>query len=161
MTKKKLNQTSKVAYLLITFTLFVTTNWYLSDLILEQVISGEAFSNQYFALNYVKNTGAAFSIMQNSPYLLIGVSSIALVALFTYIIKYSKTMSMLGIFWLSLFMSGIFCNLYERVAYGYVRDFFELLFINFPVFNISDIYINVGVFGVIILILKRTQLRRL
>ncbi len=36
---------------------------------------------------------------------------------------------------------------------GFVRDFFELTFISFPIFNVSDIFINIGVFGIIVLIL--------
>jgi len=50
-------------------------------------------------------------------------------------------------------LAGILGNLYERIALGYVRDFFDLAFVNFPIFNISDIFINIGVLGIIILIL--------
>ena len=41
--------------------------------------------------------------------------------------------------------------LYERIHFGFVRDFFKLNFIDFPVFNISDIFINIGVFVILIL----------
>jgi signal peptidase II len=161
MKKKNLNPWSKILYLFVTFAFFVTVDWYFSDLIVEKLIAGETIKNDLIHLNYVQNTGAAFSIMQDSTILLIIFSLAALIILFTYIIKYAKTMTMIGIFWLSLLMSGIFCNLIERVHFGYVRDYFELIPINFPVFNISDVFINIGVLAVIILLLKRTQIRQL
>ena len=65
---------------------------------------------------------------------------------------------MKSIFFVSLLTAGIAGNLHERIVFGYVRDFFELTFVNFPVFNISDIFINIGVIALIILILlKKTK----
>jgi len=49
--------------------------------------------------------------------------------------------------------------LYERIYFGYVRDFFKLNFINFPVFNISDIFINISVILLIIIIIKNKYLK--
>ena len=49
--------------------------------------------------------------------------------------------------------------MYERMAFGYVRDFFKLNFIDFPVFNISDIFINVGVIAIIVIILKNKYIK--
>ena len=61
-------------------------------------------------------------------------------------------------FFIALLSAGIAENLHERIIYGYVRDYFQLNFINFPVFNISDILINVGVIALIIMILiKKTK----
>ena len=65
---------------------------------------------------------------------------------------------MKSIFFVSLLTAGIAGNLHERIVFGYVRDFFDLTFVNFPVFNISDIFINIGVIALIILILlKKTK----
>ena len=61
---------------------------------------------------------------------------------------------MLTVFWIALLVAGIFCNLGERILLGYVRDFFKLNFVNFPVFNISDIFINVSVFAIVFIIIK-------
>ena len=83
---------------------------------------------------------------------------IALVLLALHVIKHIKTISLKAIFFISLLSAGIAGNLHERIVYGYVRDFFQLNFINFPVFNISDIFINIGVIALIILILiKKTK----
>lgn len=163
MARKKQTQNlwNKILYLFLTFGIFVFANMYCSDLIIHQIQSGLNINNDIFSLNYIQNTGAAFSILQDYPFLLISLSVIALVVLFSYIIRHAGTMSYIGIFWFVLMMSGIFCNLFERIQLGYVRDFINLNFINFPVFNFSDLLINISVFAIIILILKRTKLKQL
>ena len=163
MAKKKLPQNlwSKIIYLFLIFSIFVFANLYCSDLIVSQIQNGFQINNEIFSLYYVKNSGAAFSILHNYPFLLITFSVIALVVLFSYIIRHAGTMSYMGIFWTTVMMSGIFCNLYERVMLGYVRDFINLKIVNFPIFNISDILINLGILAIVILLLKKTQLKQL
>ncbi len=163
MSRKKQPQNLwiKILYLFLIFAIFVGTNLYYSDWIVNQIKTGLSINNSIFSLNYVQNTGAAFSILHNYPYILIVLSVLALVILFSYIIRHAGTMSYVGIFWLAVMMSGIFCNLFERVQLGYVRDFINLKFINFPIFNFSDILINIGVIAIVLLLLKRTQLKQL
>lgn len=153
-----MEKTSKFIYFIVCYVFFIFTDLYLSNIMVEQLTSGYRLSNPVFSLNYIKNTGAAFSILQDSRELLIILSMIALVLLALYVIKHIKSISLKSIFFISLLSAGIAGNLHERIAYGYVRDFFQLNFINFPVFNISDIFINIGVIALIILILlKRTK----
>ena len=96
--------------------------------------------------------------MTNAREALIILSVVAIVLLFGYVIKHIKSISMKSIFFISLLSAGIAGNLHERIVLGFVRDFFEFKFIDFPVFNISDIFINIGVIGLIILILlKKTR----
>ena len=153
-----MEKASKFIYFAVCYVFFIFTDLYLSNMMVEQLTSGYKLSNPVFTLNYIKNTGAAFSILQNSRELLIILSMIAIVLLALYVIKHIKTISLKSIFFISLLSAGIAGNLHERIVYGYVRDFFQLNFINFPVFNISDIFINVGVIALIILILlKRTK----
>ncbi len=159
--KQPQNLWSKIVYLFLTFGIFVFANLYFTDCIIHQIKNGISLNNNVFSLNYVQNSGAAFSLLQNYPILLIILSIVALVFLFSYIIRHAGTMSYAGITWLSVMMSGIFCNLYERVMLGYVRDFVSLNFIDFPVFNISDMLINISVIAIIILLLKRAQLKQL
>lgn len=148
-----MKKTNNLAYFCITFILFNLFNFYCSNLISLKLEQGMHFSNQIIHLNYVKNTGAAFSILQNSTNFLMILSIIAFCALFFYIIKNLNTLKMKEIFFLSILISGILGNFYERFFFGYVRDYFELTFINFPIFNISDTFINIGVFGIIVLLL--------
>ena len=83
---------------------------------------------------------------------------IALVLLALHVIHNLKSISLKSCFFIALLSAGIAGNLHERIIYGYVRDYFQLNFINFPVFNISDILINIGVIALIIMILiKKTK----
>lgn len=149
---------SKIVYLIVCFVFFLISDLYLSDLLVKNLMRGYAFSSNILALHFVKNTGAAFSLLKDSREFLIILSVVALVLLFGYIIKHVKSISMKGIFFASLLAAGIAGNLHERIAFGYVRDYFELKFVNFPVFNISDIFITIAVFALIILILiKKTK----
>ena len=110
-------------------------------------------SNPVFDLIFIQNTGAAFNILENSKIFLISFSAFAILAMIIYLIKNIQKASSFAIFWASLLIAGVFCNMYERIAYGYVRDFFKLNFINFPVFNISDIFINISVVAIVIIII--------
>ena len=147
---RKLN---KFLYFFVIFFLFTCFDFYFSNLFSHKLAQGWHFSNSLLNMIYVENTGAAFSILQNSTNFLIFISIIALLGLFYYVIKYAESIYMKEIFFLSFLTAGILGNLYERLFFGYVRDFFDLAFVNFPIFNISDIFINIGVVGIIILVL--------
>ncbi len=144
---------SKLTYFIVTLAFFSTINLYFSELITSKIAHGWDFSSVLFKIVYVQNTGAAFSILENATGILIVLSIIAIAALCYYALKQIENITPKEIFFLSFLISGIAGNLYERLVFGYVRDFFDLSFINFPIFNISDVFINIGVFGIIILIL--------
>ncbi len=149
---------SKIFYLIICFVFFLFSDLYLSNLLVAQINNGLRIHNPVFALNYVQNTGAAFSLLKDSREFLIILSCAAIVLFFVYVFRHLKSISMKSIFFISLLTAGIAGNLHERIILGYVRDFFDLTFVNFPVFNISDIFINIGVIALIILILlKKTR----
>ena len=137
------------------FALCVGIDSYLSDLLIGMVKHGNNLYNQVFALHFVKNTGAAFSILQNSTVFLSVLSTVALIAVFWFIFKNISSISYGGLTWLSILASGICGNLLERIYFGFVRDYIELTFCEFPVFNISDMFINLSVFAIIIMLLSR------
>ena len=110
-------------------------------------------------LIYVQNTGAAFSILENSQLFLIIFSIIAILTLLIYIYKNAEKFSTFACFWFAMLISGVFCNLHERMYFGYVRDFFKFNFVEFPVFNISDVFINISVLAIIVIILKNKYLK--
>lgn len=149
---------SKYVYLTVCFVFFLFCNFYLSNELVYNLTHGLKYSNEFLTLNYIKNTGAAFSLLKDARELLIILSVAALVLILLYIIKHIKSLSMKSIFFIALLSAGIAGNLHERIAFGYVRDFFQLNFVNFPVFNIADIFINIGVIALIIMILiKKTK----
>ncbi|MGV8172429.1 MAG: signal peptidase II [Candidatus Woesearchaeota archaeon] len=97
------------------------------------------------ALTYVKNTGAGFSILPNMNLLLILISILALLAII-YFNKQIPRFSVLTI------ISGIVGNLTDRIYHGGVIDFINLKF--WPIFNIADSLICIGVIYWIIQIFR-------
>ncbi len=144
---------SSSIYLIVCFIFFLWVDLYFSAQLVRQLTHGMKIVTPVFALTYVKNYGAAFNILQNSREILIILSVIAIMLLFGYVIKHLKSISFKSIFFIALLSAGIAGNLHERIVYGYVRDFFEIKAFSFPVFNISDIFITIGVIALVILIL--------
>jgi len=97
------------------------------------------------AFTFVTNTGAGFSILQNMNLVLIIIAVIVLILLI-YFNKEIPRFSLLTI------VSGITGNLIDRISYGSVIDFINLKF--WPIFNIADSLIFIGVIYWIILIIK-------
>ena len=153
-----MSKISKISYFLISGIFFIIFDNYFSNIILENIQNLP--ENPVFDLIFVQNTGAAFSILQNSGAFLIGFSIFAILGIIIYLIKNIERISAMSIFWTALLTAGIFCNTYERITFGFVRDFFKLNFVNFPVFNISDIFINVSVFAIVIIIIKNEIINR-
>ena len=149
--KRQMTKTSKISYLFVAIIFFIIFDIYFSNIMMNCVETMS--SNPVFDLIFIQNTGAAFSILENSKIFLISFSAFAILAMIIYLIKNIQKASSFAIFWASLLIAGVFCNMYERIAYGYVRDFFKLNFIDFPVFNISDIFINISVVAIVIIII--------
>lgn len=144
---------TKFLYFALWVLFFAGLNFYFTNLISYKLEGGWKFSSNLLNIVYAENTGAAFSIMQNSTKFLMILSVIALVAIFYFVLKNLSKLALKELFFVSFLITGIVGNLYERLFFGHVRDFFELAFMNFPIFNISDVFINIGVLGIIILIL--------
>ena len=148
----------KLLYFIVCFAFFLISDLFLSRLLYRSLTSGFSYSGKVLALTYVKNTGAAFNIFSDAREFLIILSVVVLTLLVLYVIKNLKSIWFKEIFFISMLCAGISGNLHERICLGYVRDFFQLKFISFPVFNISDILINIAVISLIIIILlKKTK----
>ena len=154
-----MSKLNKIIYFLISILFFVIFDLFFSEQILNN-IRFDMPENPLFELIFVKNTGAAFSILENYSMFLIIFSVIALLTVICYMIKNSDKFSAFASFWAAMLVAGIGCNLYERIIFGYVRDFFKLKFIEFPVFNISDVFINISVLALIFIIVKNKYLKK-
>lgn len=95
-------------------------------------------------LKYVENTGAAFSILSGKTDFLIVITALALAAIGFYLFKKSFGSKFEDFCFLLIFSGGI-GNLIDRIAAGFVIDYFEFLFMEFAVFNVADIYVCVGI----------------
>jgi len=98
-----------------------------------------------FAFTYVTNTGAGFSILQNMNIILAVLSIILLAVLIYYRDSVPKVSLM-------LIISGIVGNVIDRIFYGSVIDFINLKF--WPIFNLADSMIFIGVAYWIIVMIK-------
>lgn len=93
-------------------------------------------------LTYVENTGAAFSILANSRWLLVALSAICAVAIIVVLLR-AKLPTFVK--WCAAaILGGAVGNLIDRVMTGAVIDMFEAQFINFAIFNVADIFITLG-----------------
>ncbi len=137
--------------------IMVTDRFRLGDSV--EVIAG------FFSLTYVRNTGAAFGMLNSwdpayrIPFF-ISVPIIALVAILFVFRKVSDKDFLLSTA-LSLVVGGAAGNLIDRVRLNYVIDFFDFYWgVNgphFAVFNVADAAISVGVFFLIIDIFKKDK----
>ena len=96
-----------------------------------------------FHLTYVENRGAAFGILQGRLpfFIIVAVVAAAVVVWLLRTYKARHTLMKLG---LSFLCSGALGNTVDRIMRGYVVDFFDFRLIDFPVFNVADIFVCLG-----------------
>lgn len=95
-------------------------------------------------LTYVQNTGAAFSILRTHTWLLT-LTSAVMVLVICYLIVKGFFKNALGRWAAMLVLAGGMGNLIDRAVFGCVTDMLKTTFIDFPVFNVADCCITVGV----------------
>ena len=99
-------------------------------------------------LDYVRNYGAAFNIFSGSRLFLSFISIISSIILFYFI--FISENKIINKYSLSFILAGSIGNGIDRIYNGYVIDFIKIKFFDFPVFNIADIAINIGVLILVI-----------
>ena len=107
-----------------------------------------------FELQYLENHGAAFGIMQNQQlFFLVTSVLISIVCIYVYfklpMIKRYNLLRLCLIF----IVSGAIGNMIDRIRFQYVIDFLYFKLIDFPIFNVADIYVTVSAIGLVLLIL--------
>lgn len=101
-----------------------------------------------FNFTYVENTGAAFSMFSDKTDTLSILTALFLVAIIFLLMKKTFESKFVNASLILIFAGGL-GNLIDRIAYGYVIDFIEPLFVDFAVFNFADCCITVGAFMLI------------
>ena len=96
-----------------------------------------------FKLDFVKNYGAAFNLLSGSRIFLSFISIIFSILLINLIFS-KNTLNSFDLYSYSFILGGTIGNGIDRIYKGFVVDFINLNIINFPVFNIADISINIG-----------------
>lgn len=112
------------------------------------VIPGKGIEiiKNFFYLIEVKNTGGAWGIFSgNVPFLAV-ISAFVIILLY-FFLKSEKSLNKISITYYGFLFAGIIGNFIDRIINGYVTDFLNFFIFNydFPVFNIADIFIIVGV----------------
>lgn len=103
--------------------------------------------NNIFHFTYINNFGAGFGILQQQRFILIFISVIVIGFIFYYLDKINEKESLLQLL-VGFILGGTVGNLIDRLIYGYVVDFLD--FRIWPVFNVADSFVTIGVIGLII-----------
>ena len=105
-------------------------------------------------LNYLENRGSAFGLMQNQKVFLVFFTVIILAALTFFYRKIPDTGRMMPLKIAAvLIYAGAIGNFIDRIRQSYVVDFFYFELIDFPVFNVADIYVTTAAIALIILVI--------
>lgn len=135
---------------------FVWFDQFTKSLAVEKLMNQKAFVliENVFELNYLENRGAAFGMLQNKQYIFAFTGTMMLLLILYVLIKIpmNKRYFLLELCAL-LLASGAIGNMIDRMSQGYVVDFFYFVLINFPIFNVADIYVTVSCIVGAILIL--------
>lgn len=102
-----------------------------------------SFIKGVLSFTYVRNTGAAFSMLSSSN-ILLGVVSCAVVIAGLIFIHYKKLDNKFLLIYAGMIIGGAIGNVIDRFVYQYVIDFLDVQFMEFAVFNIADCFIVVG-----------------
>ena len=110
-----------------------------------------AIIDNFFYFTYAHNTGAAWGMLAGKISLFLIVSVVAAIGIIYYFMK-SASYQKLTRFGLVLVFGGLIGNLIDRLAFGYVRDFIDFIIFgyNFPIFNVADMAITIGMALVIL-----------
>lgn len=105
----------------------------------------------FFFLTYIRNKGAAWGIFSNNTLILALISLVFLFFLIKYINNETEIKKINAISF-GFILGGIAGNLLDRLIRGYVVDFFRFVILgyNYPVFNIADVLIVIGVILLIV-----------
>ncbi len=100
-------------------------------------------------LTYLENKGAAFGMLKNNRWVFLVISTVAIIGLIIYLVKYPPKNKWL-IFGLSFIVGGGIGNMIDRLLLGYVVDFIDFRVINFAIFNGADSFVCIGAVLVLI-----------
>lgn len=144
----------KVTVPIVIVALIALDQWVKFEIVKNIQLGGvKPFIPKILSLTYLRNTGAAFSILENQQWLFAVITLVVIGAAIWYLSKHIK-----GSVWLlsalSLIIAGGIGNFIDRLRQGFVVDMFQLDFINFAIFNVADSYLTIGVLVLIVMMLK-------
>lgn len=127
----------------------IIKKWTTSSLQLHESRSG---IDGLFDFYYIRNEGAGWGILQGRMWFFYVVTFVIIVYLIYLIYKHRQGSLFLKCTY-GLLLGGAIGNLIDRIINGYVIDMFRLTFMNFPIFNVADMALSIGVILLIIQVL--------
>ena len=133
---------NKLYFFLISLAIFISDQFskYIINLNYKSLINKDLI---FFSLDYVKNFGAAFNIFSGSR-IFLSLVSIIITIILSFIIFNKNNISSIEFLSYSFILGGTIGNGIDRITKGYVIDFIKINFVQFPIFNLADIFINIG-----------------
>lgn len=150
--KKKLQLAVDILLALLLIIVDQTTKYFAVTDLMDQ--KPKVIWDGVFELHYLENRGAAFGMLQDQKvfFVLIAVIILAVIVYVLIKVPYQKMYTKLHIT-LVFIASGAVGNLIDRLRYDYVVDFLYFSLIDFPIFNVADIYVTLSSIYLVILLL--------
>ncbi|MGX7029873.1 signal peptidase II [Vagococcus zengguangii] len=119
--------------------------WTVQNIALGETI----FDNPIISLTYLQNDGAAWSMLEGKMWFFYTITIVAIIVLSTMIYKNRNDSKWLT-YGLTMVLAGAIGNFVDRLHLKYVIDMFQIEFFNFPIFNVADVCITIGVICIFI-----------
>ena len=136
--------------------ILVAIDQYTKYIAVQKLKNQPAFSiiNGILEFNYLENRGAAFGMLQNQKVFFVFVAIIFLCVIAYVLVKvpHEKKYNQVHVL-LVLIAGGAIGNLIDRLRLDYVVDFIYIVLINFPIFNVADMYVTISTALLIIQVL--------
>lgn len=133
----------------------VTIGQAIKCILVNNFIEPVVIIKEMLKINFVKNTGGAFGLGNEHTWIFIILNIIILTTIFIYMLR-KKNISKVEFFSEILVLSGGIGNLIDRIFRGYVVDYLDINpLIKYPVFNLEDMLIVVGMLLIMISIVKK------
>ena len=105
---------------------------------------GLDFIPGFLGFTLVHNKGASFGMLQGATVFFVIITVVICAAILVYLVKYKRHTALEAAI-LGLIFSGALGNAYDRLFNGQVTDFLHFEFFDFPVFNVADCCITIGI----------------
>lgn len=110
--------------------------------------------DEVFEFYYLENTGTAWGMFEGGRYIFLVLTVVILVLLCLFVLKMPLTKKYIPLHIVMILVaSGALGNFIDRLVLGYVRDFIYFKLIDFPVFNMADVYVTISICSLIVMIL--------
>lgn len=152
MKMKKINGTTKKKIIL----LLIGVVFIIIDQTAKFLFTGKSFTliTNVLNINYYQNNGILFGIFDGDLLVIMAVTAVILGFLVKAIIHYFNEKKFIYATSLILVLAGGFSNFIDRLLRGYVVDYLNITLFSFPIFNIADLIITIGIIMLFILLVR-------